>query len=96
MRLTLARLFRSFSGDRSFTFVALGFWLVRGSTRISILVPWVANNIHPTAYASELFPSFHPGGSPEGPDDPLRAVTYAVFRMGTKETKLDPSFQYGS
>jgi len=29
-------------------------------------------------------------------DDPLKAVTYAVFRIGTKATKLDPSFQYGS
>jgi hypothetical protein len=29
-------------------------------------------------------------------DDPLKAVTYAVFRVGTKSTKLDPSFQYNS
>ncbi len=29
-------------------------------------------------------------------DDPLKAVTYAVFRIGTKSTKLDPTFQYGS
>jgi hypothetical protein len=29
-------------------------------------------------------------------NDPLRAVTYAVFRIGTKETKLDPSFQYSA
>jgi hypothetical protein len=26
--------------------------------------------------------------------DPLRDVTYSVFRIGTKQTKLDPSFQY--
>jgi hypothetical protein len=29
-------------------------------------------------------------------DDPLKSVTYAVFRVGTKQTKLDPLFQYGS
>jgi len=29
-------------------------------------------------------------------DDPLKNVTYAVFRIGTKQTKLDPTFQYGS
>ena len=29
-------------------------------------------------------------------DDPLKAVTYAVFRVGTKATKLDPTFQYGA
>jgi hypothetical protein len=27
--------------------------------------------------------------------DPLKDVTYAVFRIGTRKTKLDPSFQYG-
>lgn len=29
-------------------------------------------------------------------DDPVREVTYAVFRVGTKETRLDPTFNFGS
>jgi len=29
-------------------------------------------------------------------DDPLQDVTYAVFRVGTKATKLDPTFNYGA
>ena len=29
-------------------------------------------------------------------DDPLKDVTYGVFRFGTKDVKLDPTFQYGS
>jgi hypothetical protein len=29
-------------------------------------------------------------------DDPLKNVTYAVFRIGTRQTKLDPTFQFGS
>jgi hypothetical protein len=28
-------------------------------------------------------------------DDPLESVTYAVFRVGTKSTKLDPTFNFG-
>jgi hypothetical protein len=28
-------------------------------------------------------------------DDPLQNVTYAVFKVGTKATKLDPTFDYG-
>jgi hypothetical protein len=28
-------------------------------------------------------------------DDPLEDVTYAVFRVGTKSTKLDPTFNFG-
>ena len=28
-------------------------------------------------------------------DDPLRDVTYAIFRVGTKATKLDPTFNFG-
>jgi hypothetical protein len=28
-------------------------------------------------------------------EDPLKDITYAVFRLGTKKTKLDPTFQYG-
>jgi hypothetical protein len=28
-------------------------------------------------------------------DDPLRNITYAVFKVGTKATKLDPTFNYG-
>lgn len=29
-------------------------------------------------------------------DDPLKDVTYAVFRVGMQETKLDPTFNFGS
>jgi hypothetical protein len=29
-------------------------------------------------------------------DDPLRDVTYAVFRIGMRGTKLDPTFNYQS
>lgn len=28
--------------------------------------------------------------------DPVKDVTYAVFRVGTKETKMDPTFNFGS
>jgi len=28
-------------------------------------------------------------------DDPLKDVTYAVFRVGMKKTKLDPTFNFG-
>ena len=28
-------------------------------------------------------------------DDPLKDVTYAVFRLGMKKTKLDPTFNFG-
>lgn len=38
----------------------------------------------------------HPGEVASGEyEDPLRDVTYAVFRVGTKATKLDPTFNYG-
>jgi hypothetical protein len=29
-------------------------------------------------------------------DDPVKDITYAVFRFGTKETRLDPTFNFGS
>jgi hypothetical protein len=38
----------------------------------------------------------HPGEiAAGGYDDPLQNVTYAVFKVGTKATKLDPTFNYG-
>lgn len=37
----------------------------------------------------------HPGEIAAGAyDDPLQNVTYAVFKVGTKATKLDPTFNY--
>jgi hypothetical protein len=32
----------------------------------------------------------------ENYDDPLQNVTYAIFRVGMKSTKLDPTFNYSS
>ncbi len=29
-------------------------------------------------------------------DDPLKNITYAVSRIGTRQTKLDPTVQFGS
>ena len=40
--------------------------------------------------------SVHPGDIASGGyDDPLQNVTYAIFKVGTKATKLDPTFNYG-
>jgi hypothetical protein len=55
-----------------------------------------SNAIYLPAYDRLAPADVKPGDLVSGKyDDPLENVTYAVFRLGTKRTKLDPTFQYG-